>query len=323
MVAHGDPEGAEGGPARLVPLTRARGLRALQTTLSRIPGDVAAFRGLVSGRDLLLFFLFPAIITLVELLCTLSPPLRDALQLHYTGFHWWQFITCAFVHSGSGHYLNNVTSYLLLGAVALVLAAGLRNTRLFFVPFGIMAVAIPLLDAAFKVFLFPSIAPAFFARLGTASGSSGIIAGLLGLLPLLWLLALSRLGGRDLLDSWSVYLVLSYAPFALVMAYQPGLNLPTVTVAAVMAGLAAVSWWKARYILLGMGRAAAGNIVCWMAIALAPVLYLVLPFVLFPRDLVSGNTLVDFAGHYLGLVAGIVIGGIAIQVLRGDGEEGG
>jgi hypothetical protein len=306
----------------VVPLTGEPGLRqAFRNTLSQVPGDIAAFRGLVSGRDLLLFFLFPAIITLVELLCTLSPPLRDALQLHYTGYRGWQFITCAFVHSGSGHYLNNVTSYLLLGAVALVLAAELRDTRLFFVPFGVMVMVIPLVDAAFKVFLFPVIAPALFTRLGTASGSSGIIAGLLGLLPLLWLLLLSRLGGRDLLDQWSVYLVLSYIPFTLVMAYQPGLNMPTLVVTAVLAGLAAVSRWKARPILAGLRRAAGGNIITWMAVTLAPVLYLVLPFALFPRDLVSGNTFVDFVGHYLGLVMGVVIGGIVVQVMRGDEEK--
>lgn len=308
----------------MVHLTRAPGIRrSLQDTLSRIPSDIAAFRETITLRDILLFLLFPAIITLIEILCTLAPPLRDALQLHYTGYHSWQFITGAYVHGSFSHYAGNLTSYLFLGAVALVLAAEMRDTRLLFVPFGIMALVIPLMDSTFKIFLFPTIIPALFLRMGTASGSSGIVSGLLGLLPLLWLLVLSRLSGRDLLDRWSFYLVLFYVPFALVIAYQPGLNLPTFTMVAGLVALAAINSRKAGPLLAGLGRAAAGNLISWIAIAAAPVLYLVLPFFLFPRDLVAGNTLIDFVGHYLGLVAGVVIGGIGIHLLGGDEEKGG
>jgi hypothetical protein len=313
----------EQDPARVVRLTRGQGRRALRETLSRIPGDIAAFRDLISRRDLLLFLLFPAVITLIEVLCTLSPTLRDSLQLHYTGDLWWQFITGAYVHGSFSHYAGNLSMYLFLGAVALVLAAEMRDTRLLFLPFGIMALVIPIMDAAFKIFLYPTVVPALFLRMGTASGSSGIVAGLLGLVPLLWLLVLSRPGGRDLLDRWSFYLVLFYVPFALVMAYQPGLNLPSFTVVAVLVALAAINYRKAGPLLAGLGRAVTGNIVSWIAIALAPVLYLVLPFALFPGDFVSGNTFIDFVGHYLGLVAGVVIGGIVIQVLRRGGSEGG
>ena len=262
------------------------------------------FKGF-SLRDLALLLIFPTIITL---LMFLPEPIRIFMQLNIKNPQWWQFFTSGFIQQNwSPHFLGNILGYFIMVFPVFFLIATRTNKKKYYFYFlTIISLTFPLLGSLFQWYFYPNV----FTHLVLLTGSSGIIAGLSGLIPAFWILSLAnkiqlRIKIRFALIS-IVYLPLSFLFIYSALLY----NLKIFFCVLVFFILLLFSYRNGILsILLAIGNERKNSIFTTFILILTLTLFLATPSIIFPKlsVLSNGTTLTDFFVHYLGMAYGLII----------------
>lgn len=274
-----------------------------QITLKKLKQDLNAILKNLSWKDALYILFLPLV---WFCLMFLPSPLKSQLVLHIYDFRWWQTLTHGFVHQDWSHFSHNLQGYFLFTILALLLAGLIKEKKRLYQLLLLLALFVPIVSSFVQMRFYPTWLP----NLLTSQGGSGVVSSLLSMLPLFWVLYFSKNLNIKLHTVFFLNVCLTYAGLLFVIIYYPIHH--KISMIAVIALLFTLfifmykSNWK--LIIQRMMKEAKGNFITYFLLIIVPLFFLMMPIVLFPRNILVGNSLIDFFMHYAGLILGLIIG---------------
>ena len=177
--------------------------------------------------------------------------------------------------------------------------------------YSLVIITTPILGALYQAHYFPSI----FPNMKLSTGSSGIIAGLVGLTPAFWILCIISQNSAFKFRKRFAVLSVSYMMLSFLIIYFLLKNLILI-IALSLIFLSALFLYRKSlfYILIEIGKEGRERFVSALILLMVPVLFILSPFIfLFPtfssfsEMAIKTGTGVDFFTHFIGVVYGLVV----------------
>lgn len=149
----------------------------------------------------------------------------------------------------------------------------------------------------------------------TSQGSSGLVSSILGFLPMLWIFYHSKKQKHNLITMNFFNLCGLYVALLFVSIYYP-IHKNISYIFVVIASMVLIGFFNRKNfkpIFKGVLAESRENILFYFLMILVPILFMVMPLLLFPVKIVQGNSLVDFFIHYIGLIYGLIISFIFLK----------
>lgn len=273
-----------------------------------------------SARDLVYLLIFPIFITLLMLL---PEPVRQAMQLNIKNPQWWQFITSSFMHQNWKHLSNNLIGYFLfVFPLFFLVATRTNNKKKYYLFFIFILLTFPIFATIYQLHYLPTI----FPNIKSNTGSSGVIAALIGLTPAFWLLCITSRNFAFKFRIRFAILNLSYILLAFGVIYFSIKNINTIVVLGLIFLFSLVFYARSIFfILIEIGKEARVNFISAFLMIIVPLFFLISPFIfLFPsistfsQVAVQTGTGIDFYTHSFGVFYGMVISLVYFIVMDKD-----
>lgn len=269
------------------------------------------------SKDLLVLLALPAAVIAVTTAAMWLPAgIMDALKLNVHGPSIWQFITSSFVHVDIEHYWNNMSVFTLLIVLQAVLIAKVKEGKRLFLLLLATLLIVPPVAASFEL-LYVFLKVPLYSVTTYGCGSSAIVSAIFGFSPIVILAYGSKRTGKNLFTQTTFFLLAAYILFMFCAIYYPyhGETLLTGAAGAILVVCLAATLWsayKSRSLIMDTFSVATRdyfkNIVYYSIIIILALLFLNAPFQLFPTNVVSGGSWVNFLSHFIGLVIGFSMG---------------
>ena len=171
------------------------------------------FRELFTGVfkwDLIIYLLFPLIITILALF----PDFTVNLRLNLHEWRWWQLLTSSFVHIDFKHYSNNLAWFLTLFVCQILIVSRLNMRKQYLNLFLLTTLLFPIISSIIEIIVYPIKMP----LLQSTMGSSGIIAAFWGIGYSLVLFALTK--KKRLLNKYAYYIAIASIALSFFFIYR-------------------------------------------------------------------------------------------------------
>lgn len=256
----------------------------------------------VSKKDVLLILILPILATFLMLL---PDNIREQLKLNVHNPSWWQFLTSSFIHQDFTHLSSNVSLFLLLGFVQIMLIAKLGKQKRYFYLLYFTSVTFPILSSIVVSTWYPKLVP----NILSSSGMSGIVSAMLGFLPTFWVIALSKIRNTKLLDVNFFNIILTYVATSLVFIYYPYHKNTLLLVGLPLLMAVFVFLYRKKIVEIAKGTIiqSKGNVIIYLLLLFYPIFFFVAPNGLFPTQLIQNGSFVDFLVHYFGIFYGFSV----------------
>jgi len=252
-------------------------------------------------RDIFILLLLPIIATIIELL---PSDFQYVLRLNVQNPSWWQFLTSAFTHQYFQHYFNNISLFLLLAFVQLVIASKMDVKKRYFYLLGITFFLLPILSSAYDVLYSAKL----FTNMQTICGSSGIVSALLGFLPIMWMGYFSKSYGRKMVNLKLMLISMFYIGLLMLITYAFSTSIVQITIFSAAIVIFTYLYRKdLRYALKGINEALRKNLILYYILITMPIFFIGTPLILFPITLQQGGSGVDVIVHYIGAIFGCLL----------------
>lgn len=243
---------------------------------------------------------FPVIISAVMLL---PANIQEGLKLNLQNPKFWEFLTSGFVHNSTSHYFDNLVAFIILILLQVILINKMKLQKGYSYLLFFTIVSFPIASSIVKILLYPSLMP----MVKISCGSSGIISALVGFIPMVWIIYLSKTSKKNLCTFSFFGMILSFIVLSFVIAYFPyhkNILLTLIIIAVIVAFT--VSYKKSiKHISLTIIREK--NKLLLFYLLFLPLFFLSSPLLTFPLKLIQGNNSVDFFAHYIGFIYGFFI----------------
>lgn len=282
-----------------------KGWRNLKTQITpqKLKKDLKTIVKNVSFKDILYLLILPCVWLL---LMFLPSSLKNQLVLYIYDFKLWQLLSHGFVHQSWSHLSHNLQGYFLFTILMLLLVGLIKEKKRFYELILVLSLCVPIASSLVQINLYPRLLP----QLLTSQGASGVVSSLLGLFPLFWVMYFSKNLKIKIHNVFFLNICLTYAGLLFVIIYYP-IHKNTwmiIVVTSLLALFFFVHKKNLKLILNSMLKEVKRNIITYFFLILVPLFFLMMPIVLFPRNILQGNTLIDFFMHYTGLILGLIIG---------------
>lgn len=210
-----------------------------------------------------------------------------------------------FVHAGFSHLFNNLTAYFVIVIPAYIMYAFIGRKDIFRRIFLVFLLVFPFILSGLDILVL---------GVDSSRGFSGIVAAFFGFLPLTIFRFLKLKLNFDLGTSNSVVLFLFAA--TLIAYIYAGLSF---SVALILVLLGLYLWRMSKEAKIGGLRffpsGSCSRRSHWMLASFAFLVFISLPFSMFPPDPVVGDMAVNILSHYSGFALGFVVPYILLEVL--------
>lgn len=253
----------------------------------------------ISQKDVLILSILPIILTS---LMFLPSNVSNSLKLNLDNPQWWQFFTSSFVHQGFSHYWNNLSLFLMVVFLQIIIISKMKEKKRYFYLSTFTILSLPIISSIFQILLLPTINP--YAKI--SAGFSGIVAAFIIFTPILWAEYISRSIKKNLTDGKFFMIILLYVSTSFLIIYYPyhKLLLPIVVFFGLL--LIYTVLYRNNMIEIFNGIFNENNIIIYFLLIFLPLFFIIGLAGLFPIILINENGLVDIATHYLGLYYGLI-----------------
>jgi hypothetical protein len=206
--------------------------------------------------------------------------------------------------------------FALLIVFQAVLVAKVKEGKRFFMLLLVTLLLVPPVAASFEL-LYVFLGVPLYNVTTYGCGSSAIVSAVFGFSPAIILIYASKRTGKNLFTTTTFFLMAAYILFMFCAIYYPyhGETLLTGVAGMLLVACFLATLWSAyksrsivRDTLSTATRDYFKNIVYYSVIIILALLFLNAPFQLFPTDVVSGGSWVNFLSHFIGLVIGYSVG---------------
>ncbi|MEM3370230.1 MAG: rhomboid family intramembrane serine protease [Candidatus Woesearchaeota archaeon] len=254
--------------------------------------------------------------------CLMFVPARisDLLKLNLNSPKWWQFFTNSFFHAGWKHFLFNALMYFLIVIPSFLFSAYSGKKHIYYKMYAAACGAYPiaslLVGSISSQFYFKIMFPkTYLMNAHQVSGSSGIVASLMGILPFVFL---SRYHAEVSFKNKMFFLSLLYCVAIFILIYG-SVSYKVLSIVAFLIVLIMLlsSTAYLKIFLKSIRKDLRANRFLGFLSLLLPLFFIGAPFALFPNlnKLASEGMLVNFGGHYFGLILGILAGSIVFETM--------
>ncbi|MFW6024761.1 MAG: rhomboid family intramembrane serine protease [Candidatus Woesearchaeota archaeon] len=132
----------------------------------------------VNFYDFLVYLSLPILISIIQVSDYLFG-ISNYFVLNINDPSLWQFFTSSYTHLSLTHFFSNLSSYLIIGLILLVISNKINKKKVVFILFLVISLILPFIISLFHFFFNPF-------NVEIMAGSSGLICAYLGLIPLFW-----------------------------------------------------------------------------------------------------------------------------------------
>lgn len=250
---------------------------------------------------LIVIFILPFIWSIV--FYNVPENVQTSLKLSVSNTQIWQYFTHSFVHNDLTHLQNNIETYFIAIIFCLIFALLSKNLKIFLILLLLSIVIFPPLWGISKVFFLNDLFPSMYE-----CGSSGVIAALLGMVPVFFILSISKYVGKSLLFQEYFYFFLFYLVFFFQDTYKT-MNISPFFMGLYIAFLVALFITIFFYLYRIRQTLDSKNsfILTLFSLILFLLIYTILISFFFPQQLMSLGCRTAIEIHYIGLVFGLCV----------------
>ena len=258
-----------------------------------------------------------ALILILTLIMLLPGNIQDMLRFHWGNPSWWQYITQAFVHQNSSHFVGNVSMLVFIMFLQLLLVHKMGEEKryhwLLFISLFAVPIATLLVQSYYGAYSLP------FYRLGSTScGISGVITAIISFSPFIILTYYSKIIGKNLINFSillvvSAYALLAFQISACLIVPTSSMFLFMVILLLAFIGACFIAYYKQAQVwkktaYLALNDYIGSKMLTTIIIVVILLLFLIMPLLLLSNNLVVDGAFVDFIAHFLGILVGLVLG---------------
>jgi hypothetical protein len=266
------------------------------------------FLGLIKDiqkRDILLFFLFPILITLLMLLPSAT---KEILQLNIKEPSEWQYFTQSFVHNNWEHLSSNLFGYFLYSILLMVFVNKCNLKKEYYKLFVFIVISLPILNSYIQVKSYP-ILLSWLPNLQHSTGSSGIVSALAGVMIIFWAIYFAKINKKIKFDVRTSSFFLVYVVFWFVLFYSRRNSYIWIVILILLFILLITLIHNFKEIFIEISKESKKGLVSTFILIITPLLFFVTPLIIFPNfnNMFRDKRLTDFFMHYIGIVYGIIV----------------
>ncbi|MBP1929161.1 membrane associated rhomboid family serine protease [Methanolinea mesophila] len=250
---------------------------------------------------LVIIFILPLVWSII--FYNVPENVQTSLKLSVNNTQIWQYFTHSFVHNDLTHLQNNLETYFIAIIFGLIFALLSKNLKIFLILVLLSIFIFPPIWGILKVFFLNGLFPSSYE-----CGSSGVIAALLGIVPVFFILSFSKYTGKSLLFQEYFYFFLIYIVFFFQDTYKT-MDISPFLMGIYIASLLAL--FIVIFFYIYHIRQALDSkklfILTLFSLMLFLLIYTIFIGFFFPQQLVSlgGRTAIET--HYVGLVFGLFV----------------
>lgn len=269
--------------------------------VSAIKKDLESIILKVQFKYTILFLIIPV---LCFILMLFPSNIQELLKLNINNPSWWQFLTRAFIHKDWTHFTSNIGMYLILSIVALIMTNFHNQTKKFLNLLFLTSIILPIITSILTTWLYPSLIP----MIKTTAGLSGIVAAMAGFIGIFWLAGLQLNVKRKILTQQALNILLFYVALIFVIRYQFIHQTKWLIIIVILLLTGSIYLYKSNFqeVIRGMSEYHNKNQIIYFLSVFSIILFLCIPFLIFPLQIAQENSLVDFFIHYFGLLWGLI-----------------
>lgn len=261
----------------------------------------------ITLKEILIFLLFPIVITVLMLL---PVTIRETLSLRNHNYLWWQVFTSAFIHKDWNHLLSNIQSYLAFGGILLVFSNKAWGKKDLLSLSILILISLPLISSIASLLIYRNYS------IETIQGSSGLISAVLGFFPILWVSYFSKKNRQNLMNMNFFYVCILYVALlysTIYLPYYQSIILPfTIFISILILSFFYRNSFKT--ILKGIREESKANVVFGFLLVFIPLFFMAAPILLFPLKTIQNGSQVGIFVHYLGLIYGVTLSFIFFKI---------
>jgi membrane associated rhomboid family serine protease len=256
--------------------------------------------------DIVLLLIFPLILFI---LMFLPSKIHTILTLNIHDPSWWQFLTNAFMHKDWNHLKGNLMGYLFFIIPTFLIILRNNNKKQFYKVLFWTILTTPIITSLVTIWIYPQVVPTVLS----SQGASGIIAGLLGTMFMFFLsdMYIKSKNKLKIKNFLSLGILLSVFIVAVINYIYYTRSWSVILIIAII--IAIIIWLI--YALKKQIKNIIKNLIAEYRVSkfnyyltmFLPLLFIFVPFQLFPSQLKTGGAVVDIFVHYVGLLYGILI----------------
>ncbi|WP_423997952.1 hypothetical protein [Halorubrum trapanicum] len=259
--------------------------------------------------DLVLILTIPTLLASIHFL-TLTT-LQQQLALRPSDPQWYSVFTAAYVHASVDHLRGNVIGYLIAASYVYWLCLHTDRRRWFRRTTIALLLVTPIVVNIGDILAFGTVLPEVE---GYSRGFSGVVGGFGGFLLVAFVVTVKDTYGSELAEVVGVSLVLLLLLLVSVV-YSGGIQLLVAGLVAFGIGLQVIGTLYERDWKLPRVNVASRTFVFQVVSGgLVVTVLAVLVLLLFPAALVEGGTFTNIVGHGVGLLSGIGLSTIVLEL---------
>jgi len=270
--------------------------------------------GGITKKDLIILLIFPIIITL---LMFLPEEIVQILRLSIKESSWWQYVTHSFVHTDWAHYKSNIFAYFLYTTGGFLLANLRAGKREFYKLFLFLIISLPIISTFIQVSLYPVILD-WLPNLKYSSGSSGIVSGLAGFLPMFWIIYIKKRNPELKIGVSFLLIFIVYMTLAFALIYGQKVYLILLVLLMILGFLILINRSVLKISSIEIFKETGRNLLLAWVMIIVPLFYIITPYIIFPsvKILFNNSSFVDIGMHYVGITYGLIISGLYFLFIK-------
>jgi membrane associated rhomboid family serine protease len=255
----------------------------------------------ITKKDLFMLLLLPIIATIIELL---PVDFQNVLKLNVQNPSWWQFLTSAFTHQSFKHYYGNIISFLIIAVVELLIVSKINMKRRYFYLLSATYVMFPIISSAYQVLYYPKL----FPNMQVSCGASGIIAAMIGFMPMILMGYFSKEKGVKMVNLTLLLMSTFYTGIMLLITYAFLSSIAQISILSTLILVLAYHYRNNfRYVIKAISDISR-NFFLYLLLFLLALLFITIPLALFPLVIrLENGSGVNVIVHYIGVIFGIYL----------------
>lgn len=251
------------------------------------------------------FFILSLFMLTITIPMFLSSSIMSQMMIHIDNPSWWQFFTASFTHHNFNHYINHLIllGMLLVAQVILVAKMKLKTRYYWLLVFTFMT--FPVLSAMVQVLIYPSVLP----FLKEIAGASGLVSAVFGFIPIIVMKFLARNRKKKVFTLTLLLAIVLYIELLfLLMYYHTTYALVAfIVVLSIILYLIHLSEKPLKELQEGLSNIWKRDKVLHIFILAQIGIFLLVPLILFPLDILRWNLFVDIFTHLFGILYGVIV----------------
>lgn len=272
-----------------------KNMNTLIKKLENLRKDLLNIKNTIQPIDLLAVLIIPLIISVIFLL---PSQIQEILRLNIEHPNSISIFLSSYSHTDYSHYSNNLIPFLFIIILQLVIVAYIHNKKAFFRFLWSTALILPFVISSFKLWIYPIL----LSHIKVSQGLSGINAAIIGSTPFILFRYLFRKNAEY--NTWIFGFIISYSGLIISIEYWKYPLIPIIMISVLILSL--INIVRDRDKNLKLSKCIKDNSIVFSVALTLLLLYLIYPLILFPKNILRTDNVIDIVSHYIGFVYGTI-----------------